>query len=564
MTAGPGVSSQRRTLPALRRLARRLARPHPWRLGTGLVLLAFATSHFLNHALGLVSLQAMEAVQAVRSGFWRSLPGTGLLYGSLAVHAALGLWTVLSRRSWRLPPWQLVQVATGLAIPVLGAVHVVATRGLAETVGKDDSYRYVVDGLWPGVAVWQTLFLVTVWGHGTIGLWLWLREKRWWPRLAAPGLAVALLVPALATAGWIEAARRLPLEAGELREHPLPGDSARWPERAGRQVWIGLGAMAGLVLALRLLDARRPGVPARYPDGRRVRVRPGATLLEASRAAGIPHASACGGRGRCTTCRVAVTDGLDGLPEPNATEAAALARIHAPPGVRLACQVRPRAPLAVRPLIPAGDAPAYLSGDPARWGVERRITVLFADLRGFTALAERLYPYDSVFLLNRYFELMGRAVERHGGLVDKFLGDGIMALFGAGIAPARDAGAADALRAARAMLEALDTLNDEFHGTLREPLRMGIGLHAGPAVLGRIGGGSAGTELTALGDSVNIASRLEALNKEFGSVLVASCATLEAAAMTLPGAELRDVPVRGREAALRVAVARALPELAPA
>ena len=535
---------------------RRLLRAHPWRLGTGLVLFGFALSHFLNHALGLVSLPVMEAVQEVRSGFWRSAPGTVLLYGSLGVHAVLGVAGTLARRSWRLPPWQLVQVGLGLAIPVLGAAHVVGTRVLAQRLGKDDSYRFVLDGLWPDVAIAQSLFLVAVWTHGVIGLRLWLREKPWYPRLAPLLLALALLVPALATAGWIEAARRLPLEAGEVRASPLPGDGAEWPALATRGAWTGLAALAALLLIRRGLDARGARVSVRYADGRRARLRPGATLLEGSRAAGLAHASACGGRGRCTTCRVLVTEGAEGLPPPNATETAALARIHAPPGVRLACQIRPAAPLAVRLLVPAGEA-ANAGLDAARWGVERRITVLFADLRGFTALAERLYPYDSVFLLNRYCELMARAVALHGGTVDKFLGDGVMALFGSAPAPAPDAGAADALAAALAMLDALDALNAEFQGTLREPLRMGIGLHAGPVVLGRVGGAA----LTALGDTVNIASRLESLNKEFGSVLVASCAALEAAGLTLSGAELRDVPVRGREAALRVAVARQRPVL---
>ena len=542
----------------MRRRLRRLARPHPWRLGTGLVLFGFALSHFLNHALGLVSLEVMEAAQAVRSGFWRSIPGTALLYGSLGLHAVLGLATTLARRSWRLPPWQLLQVGLGLAIPVLGAAHVAGTRGLAEWAGRDTGYRFVLDGLWPDAALAQTLFLVVVWTHGVIGLRLWLREKPWYPRWAPLLLALALLVPALATAGWIEAARRLPLEVGEVRIAPLPADAADWPNRAARGAWLGLAAVAALLLARRALDLRGARVRVRYADGRQARARPGATLLETSLAAGLPHASACGGRGRCTTCRVLVTEGAEGLPPPNATESGALARIHAPPGVRLACQIRPAAALAVRLLVPAGEVTAAVAADPARWGVERRITVLFADLRGFTALAERLYPYDSVFLLNRYCELMGRAVERHGGTVDKFLGDGVMALFGLG--PGRDAGAADALNAALAMLDALDALNAEFHGTLREPLRMGIGLHAGPVVLGRVGGAS----VTALGDSVNIASRLESLNKEFGSVLVASCAALEAAGLDLAGAELRDVPVRGREAALRVAVVRERPALEPA
>ncbi len=146
---------------------------------------------------------------------------------------------------------------------------------------------------------------------------------------------------------------------------------------------------------------------------------------------------------------------------------------------------------------------------------------------------------------------MAQAIERHGGAVDKFLGDGIMALFG--VTAARGAGSRDALLAARDMLEALERLNQEFGPTLPEPLRMGVGLHMGPAVIGRVGG-SLAAGLTALGDSVNIASRLESLNKEFGSTLVVSEAALQASHLLIDGAEIREVPLRGRNDGLRVAV----------
>jgi adenylate cyclase len=225
--------------------------------------------------------------------------------------------------------------------------------------------------------------------------------------------------------------------------------------------------------------------------------------------------------------------------------------------VRLACQIRPDHALKVRPLIPLHDAEPVVGRDMYRWGVERRITVMFADLRGFTTLAERLYPYDSVFLLNRYFEVMSEAIERHGGEVDKFLGDGIMALFG--ISAARGAGSRDALYAARDMFSGLDRLNREFDATLPGALRMGIGLHMGPAVLGRVGAERAAS-LTALGDTVNTASRLESLNKEFGSALVASDATVKAAGLSIEGAEVHEISVRGRGEMLMVHVAKTVGE----
>jgi adenylate cyclase len=215
----------------------------------------------------------------------------------------------------------------------------------------------------------------------------------------------------------------------------------------------------------------------------------------------------------------------------------------------------------VRPLVRVRDAGPVAGADDARWGVEHRITAMFADLRGLTALAEHLYPHHSVFLLNRYFAVMTQAIERHGGEVDKFLGGGIMALFG--VKPARGAGSRAALLAARDMLHALERLNEELGATISAPLRMGVGLHMGPAVLGSVGSGRA-AGLTALGDSVNTASRLESLNKEFGSVLVASEAVLRASGLLIRDAETHEVAVRGRAETLKVHVATTVPRFAEA
>ena len=199
---------------------------------------------------------------------------------------------------------------------------------------------------------------------------------------------------------------------------------------------------------------------------------------------------------------------------------------------------------------------ADLPSDPLRpsldQGAEQDVAILFADLRAFTAFAERRLPYDVVFVLNQYFAAMGDAIEQSGGYLDKFVGDGVMALFGLHGDPGR--GCLEALRAAVAMAEALDTLNQTLAADLAEPLQLGIGIHVGSAIVGEMGHRRA-RSLTAVGDAVNIASRLEALTKEYGAQLVFSDEVARRAGVDLGETPTFDVDIRGRTAPLRVRVA---------
>jgi adenylate cyclase len=185
--------------------------------------------------------------------------------------------------------------------------------------------------------------------------------------------------------------------------------------------------------------------------------------------------------------------------------------------------------------------------------------VLFADLRGFTRLSEGRLPYDVVHLLNRYFKTMGRAIDGAGGHVDKVVGDGIMALFGLATDPAT--ASRQALRAVKAMGEALDGLNREFAGDLVQPLRIAVGLHQGTAIVGELGYG-ASSALTAIGDAVNVASRLEGVAKEHEVELAVSAVVLSRAGVSKLDAQSREVAIRGRSQPLPVSLiahTRALP-----
>ncbi len=295
-----------------------------------------------------------------------------------------------------------------------------------------------------------------------------------------------------------------------------------------------------------------------YGERRSVTQPAGLSILEISRVAGIPHASVCGGRGRCSTCRVRISgDDRHRLPPASPEEAKVLARIGAPANVRLACQLRPPpGHYRVALLLPAAAGPveAYRR-QPQAHGGERYIAVLFADIRGFTTISEGKLPYDVVFLLNRYFRATGQAVEAAGGRLDKFIGDGVMAIFGLNQEP--QVACRQALDAARRMALALADLNEAMSGDLDVPLRIGIGIHAGPAIVGEMGYARA-AQITAIGDTVNTASRLESMTKEFAVELVVSQELLDRAGIDLGEAPRHEVEIRGRQGRLSVrAIAKA-------
>ncbi|MBT3372116.1 MAG: adenylate/guanylate cyclase domain-containing protein [Rhodospirillaceae bacterium] len=548
------------------------------RLGSGLVLFTFVCMHFINHALGNISLQAMEAGREVFTAIWRNWPATILLYGAMLLHILTALLAIWRRRTLRMSRSEAVQIVLALCIPFLLSVHILATRGLHELFGINDSYLYEIISIWVFEPLygWTTAAAVLiVWGHGCLGMHHWLRLKPWYDRARVWLFVSALLLPALALSGYAGVGKQIALLARDQAwmnaaiasfKFSVPiAELKGFAFGTADYVQIGVAVVLALLLLgrwLRHLLARRGArITIAYPDGQEVAVEPGLSVLDASRLAGIAHASVCGGRGRCSTCRVRIADGLSALPGAGDDERKVLARVGAPDSVRLACQLRPVADVAVVPLLPPNVAvqsgaprPNYLQGS------EREIAVLFADLRSFTQFSESKLPYDVVFALNQYFRGMGQAVEAAGGHLDKFIGDGVMALFG--VQSDLETGCRQALAAAAGMAQALEHLNHQLRHDLEQPLRMGIGIHAGPAIVGEMGYGAA-TTVTAIGDTVNTASRLETMTKEFAVQAVISDFVAARAGADLSAFEVREVTVRGRAEAMAVhliADARDLPQ----
>jgi len=459
------------------------------------------------------------------------------------------------RHTLRMPAAEFARLALGFSIPFLLAAHFTGTRLAHELYSRDDPYARVVWALWTGDRGLQQLFLIAIaWAHGCLGLHFLLRYRAFYRAWFHVFFAAAVLVPALGYLGFHAMAAEL--EARNAAVLSSLGESQLAILDAARH---GLLALFGVLLcgvlaarAARSWHERSRGltIALRYPD-RVVHVPRGWSVLEASRANGIAHLSLCGGRARCSTCRVRVEGPAGSLPPPQADEARTLARVGAEADVRLACQLRPAGDIAVTPLLrPAQPR----SGE---FGAERDLAILFIDLRRWTGLAEQHLPHDLVYVQELFFEAVGEAVREAGGVANQFIGDSVMAIFGADSDPA--AAARQALAAARGIGERMRALNERLAAEFGHRLGFGIGIHAGPAALGEVGYRDTRT-LSAVGDTVNTASRLQELTKHYGVQLVISERVALAAGLEVSSLEAKQLVIRGRSSPLTVYALRSIAE----
>ena len=228
------------------------------RLASGLVLFTFAATHFLNHALGLVSLEAMLEMQGWRKLVTRSWVGSGVLLAAFLVHIALALYKISRRLTWKLPLWEAAQVVSGVSIPLLLITHVAYNRGAASLAGTDDTYAFELGNLWPGLAWQQSLLLVLVWVHGCIGMHYWLSLAAWYRRVQPLLLALAVALPIASLAGFTVAGRQMAAQieqpgawerlqtasrapdgpTAERLDHPARSPAVGIPGAAGAGVWL--------------------------------------------------------------------------------------------------------------------------------------------------------------------------------------------------------------------------------------------------------------------------------------------------------------------------------------
>ena len=530
------------------------------RLVSGVVLFAYLVSHFVNHALGNISMDALAAGVHIHTMIWQFLPITILFYSSCLVHTGLGVWALYQRRQFRWKAVEPLQLVLGLSIPALIIAHIVGAR-LGQTLyGHEKLYPqelYAFLVAWPFRAWLMSSVLIVAWVHGSIGLYFWLRMKAFYNRAAPFLLAAAVLVPTLALLGFYQAGRTVVADSDDAdwrRDNLSPrqvGTVAQQQtlDRITDYFLIGYLGLLGFVLlarGARALHERRGGmISLSYGNGRTVRVPKGLSVLEASLRNNVPHASVCGGRARCSTCRIRIIGDCSELPEPSQREAFVLGRVGtSDPSIRLACQLRPSTDLSFFQLfLPHTMSANSHASNPTRIGQERYLVSMFVDMRGSTKLAEKRLPFDTVFIVNRFLGAVSQAVIESGGRPNQFVGDGMLALFG--LSSSRQEASRQALKAAAMIAANVDELNKFLEHDLREPIRFGIGIHGGEVIVGDIGYRDH-MVFTALGDAVNVAARLQDMTKNLSCEGVVSDEVRINAGLPADALPQHEVAIRGR------------------
>ena len=530
---------------------------------SGCILFFYAFTHLLNHSLGLISLDTMEQGRAIFLRFWRHDVLFYVLYGALSIHFLLGVYALARRRSFRMSRKEWIRNSCAVLIPFFLASHLSITLWGSRFLGLNDSYAFMIISTYifdPFGYIILGLMLMLVWTHGSIGIIGLIEFREFYSKLRGLFQGLILGLPLIAYGGYIRASIELS-EASQSNPITILEliSNSNFTAEIGEKIVslsdllqflvypILLSLFVAFYFIRNLLEKRFNSIQVQYTDGTNINVSRGSSLLEASHKAGRYHESVCGGRGRCTTCRVRVTSSLGELPKPNKIEQSVINRLNFDQSLRLACQLRPETDIEINPLIKLVNHDKQnlrFSNQENLSGIEKETVIMFCDLRGFTRLSDGKMPFDVVFILNKYFKLVTDAVEENKGRIDKFIGDGVMAIFDKDTTISKNC--KNALKGAAMITTYLNDLNDELSTEDIEPLRLGIGIHSGNAIIGKMGYGEASTD-TAIGDTVNVASRLEQLTKDYSCQLMFSSIVAENAELDKTKLNSVKTKIRGKK-----------------
>ena len=528
------------------------------RMYSGLIIFLYVTIHLLNHSLGLVSIKLMDQVSDYVSNFVRINAISAILYLSFLIHLVFGLSSLFKRRSFNMSSKDWAQLILGLTLPWILIVHLIANGYATRFENLESSYALLVLATW----VFDTkyiflynLLLVATWVHGIIGIQNITQNSEFYNKNKLFFTVVVWIVPILSVLGYTSAGKELisSIMIDEATIYQILG-KANFTEDLGFRltklsnsvllyypsILVFLFVSALIIYRYRLSMRE---ITVKYADGVEVKISKGTSILEASRENSIGHISMCGGRGRYSTCRIRILSDHDDLPERNGVEEQVAKRLNLDSNVRLACQLRPISNITVRPLVSAPKTSVNEANKLSLSGRETEVVVMFIDLRNFTLISEKLLPYDTVFLLNKYFKICGEAIAENNGNIDKFIGDGVMALFNSG-ERLKD-NSIDALKAATVISEKMAALSRESEEDFQHRLGIGIGIHGGTTIMGEMGYGTSISE-TAIGDCVNVASRLEQLTKAEGCELIISEDLYLSSGVIEKPMSKKTIPIKGK------------------
>lgn len=499
------------------------------RLGSGLILLAYVTSHLINHALGLVSMAAAEAGLKWAVVLWHSAPGTVLLYGAALIHIALAFAALYQRRTLRMPAIEWLRIVLGFGMPLLLIGHVVATRTAYELYNLPPEYARVIPGIWSSGNEWMQLGLLAPgWIHGCLGIHIAFGHRRWYRQSFLVLFAFALQLPVLSALGFITMSRELVTHVApalsSAQSHGSPATStassgsppdqgarARITEIRQTAIWVyalifvAVAGARGLRMAAE--RQRRLLVKVQLPD-RSFTMPRGWTVLEGLRSQNITHLSVCGGRARCSTCRVQVVAGFENCAPARNDEMRLLSKIAAGMTTRLACQLRPQQDIELIPLLSPADTRPFValrSGDGRKNPTERLHLLVQLSLQPMTKGAANLVPGDTWMMMQQTTAVVQRAARRLGAEITPWAGDRITLLVAAQRHNSNRA--APVLREINVLIEKLTELTGRHTNLLAQPSHLRLSLHHAPVFVGNLQVDGQ-HQLAALGDAMDLLEKM--------------------------------------------------------
>lgn len=276
-------------------------------------------------------------------------------------------------------------------------------------------------------------------------------------------------------------------------------------------------------------------------------------LLEAAIQHRVPHMQECGGHGKCTTCRIRILDGLNNVSPRNELETHLASCRQWDTTVRLACQTKIRGPVKVERLVKTFGDVSLLQEERLEQsgGKEQYLAILFCDMRNFTPFVESNLAYDVVHIINRLFAILGEPILMNNGVIYQYVGDEIVGLFGLESQSAEESCMA-AIRAALGMKRALRQLNDELSSEFGIEIEVGVGIHFGPVIVGKMGHPSH-RRFSIIGDAANVTSRIQAVNKTMRTQVLASEALLDELPEEIVSVgRFKRIPLKGKSHPVRI------------